>query len=56
MRRHMEFAQFVFTPFTAREDRPDEFGDDVAGLAHDDGVADEDAFAFDFVAVVQCRA
>ena len=35
------------------EHRADHLGDDVAGLAHDDGVADAHVFARHFVLVVQ---
>ena len=37
------------------DDGPDDLGDDVAGLAQHDGVADEHALALDLVGVVQRR-
>ena len=51
--RHDEFAQPILAPFAAFQHRSDQFGDHVAGLAHDDRVPDEHALAFDLEGVVQ---
>ena len=50
--RHDEGA---LGPVAQVDDRPDDLGDDVAGLAEHDGVADEHALALDLVGVVQRR-
>src|SRR5699024_8506325 len=46
--------EFGLAAVAKRCDRAEDFGDDVTGLAEGDGVADDHALAFDFVAVVQC--
>ena len=50
MRRHDELALGAVTQL---DDRSDDLGDDVAGLAQDDGVADQDALAPDLERIVQ---
>ena len=54
--RHDEFAQVVFTPLAAFHDRPDQFGNHVAGLAHHHRIADQHPLALDLERIVQCRA
>ena len=50
VRRHDELALGAVAQV---DDRPEDLGDDVAGLAQHDGVADEHALALDLVRVVQ---
>ena len=50
VRRHDERALGAVAQL---DDRADDLGDDVAGLAQDDGVADQHALALDLLRVVQ---
>ncbi len=52
MRRHDECA---FAAVTQLDDRPEDFGNDIAGLADDDRVANEDPLGLHDVLVVQRR-